>query len=128
MAKALDVTIDDMGPIALLGKEPCQISSTCTVFAETEMVSLRAEGKSREDMIAGIHKALARRVAIMGRPVGFKKDVVFTGGVAKNVGMGKALEDEIGLEILLPQEPQIVGALGAALLAKAELGKLRKAS
>ena len=128
MARVLDVTIDDMGPISLLGNDPCQISSTCTVFAESEMVSLRAEGKSREDMIAGIHKAMARRVAIMGRPVGFKKDVVFTGGVAKNVGIKKALEDEIGLEILLPQEPQIVGALGAALLAKAELGKLRKAS
>jgi activator of 2-hydroxyglutaryl-CoA dehydratase len=88
------------------------------------MVSLRAEGKSGEDMLAGIHKAMAHRIAIMGKSVGFKKEVVFTGGVAKNVGMKKALEDEIGSEIIVPQEPQIIGALGAAILAKAELEKL----
>lgn len=126
MAAVLGVKIDEMGPVSLLGDDPCQISSTCTVFAESEMVSLRAEGRSREDIIAGIHKALARRVAIMGAPVGFKKEVVFTGGVAKNIGIKKTLEDEIGLEILIPQEPQIVGALGAALLAKAELDKPQK--
>ena len=125
MAGVLGVEISEMGSVSLLGQDPCQISSTCTVFAESEMVSLRAEGRSREDIIAGIHKALARRVAIMGAPVGFKKDVVFTGGVAKNVGIKKALEDELGLEILIPEEPQIVGALGAALLAQGELDKLR---
>jgi len=125
MAGVLGVEISEMGPVSLLGQDPCQISSTCTVFAESEMVSLRAEGRNREDIIAGIHKALARRVAIMGAPVGFKKEVVFTGGVAKNVGIKKALEDELGLEILIPEEPQIVGALGAALLAQGELDKLR---
>lgn len=123
MAAVLGIKIGDMGPVSLEGKEPCQISSTCTVFAESEMVSLRAEGKSREDIIAGIHKALARRVAIMGAPVGFRKEVVFTGGVAQNVGIKKALEDEIKLSIIIPPEPQIVGALGAALLARAELAK-----
>jgi activator of 2-hydroxyglutaryl-CoA dehydratase len=60
----------------------------------------------------------------MGKPIGFKKEVVFTGGVAKNIGMKKAIEDEIGLEILIPEEPQIIGALGAAILGKAELNKL----
>lgn len=121
MASVLDVEIGEMGNISLLSKDPCQISSTCTVFAESEMVSLRAEGRSREDLLAGIHKAMAHRVAIMGKPVGFKEDVVFTGGVAKNVAMKKALEGEIGLEILVPAEPQIMGALGAAILARAEL-------
>jgi len=125
MADVLGVKIDEMGPVSLEGKDPCQISSTCTVFAESEMVSLRAEGRSREDIIAGIHKAMARRVAIMGAPVGFKKELVFTGGVAKNVGIKKALEDEIGLEIIIPEEPQIMGALGAALLAKNDLDKLQ---
>ncbi len=126
MSRVLEVDIDEMGPISLRGKNPCQISSTCTVFAESEMVSLRAEGKGQEDLLAGIHKAIAHRVAIMGKPVGFKKDVVFTGGVAKNVGMKKAIEDEIGVEILIPEEPQIIGALGAAILAGAELNKLSK--
>jgi len=69
---------------------------------------------------------MAHRISIMGKSVGFRKEVVFTGGVARNVGIRKALEDEIGLEILVPQEPQVVGALGAAILAKAELAKLGK--
>lgn len=126
MARVLEVDINEMGPISLRSKNPCQISSTCTVFAESEMVSLRAEGKGHGDLIAGIHKAIAHRVAIMGKPIGFKKDVVFTGGVAKNVGMKKAMEDEIGMEILIPEEPQIMGALGAAILAGFELNKLIK--
>ena len=124
MAGVLGVEISEMGPLSLLGTEPCQVSSTCTVFAESEMVSLRAEGKSREDILAGIHKAMAHRISIMGQSVGFNEKVVFTGGVAKNVGMKKALEDEIGSEIIVPKEPQIIGALGAAILAKAELEKL----
>jgi len=126
MAGVLGVTVDEMGAISLQGREPCQISSTCTVFAESEMVSLRAEGRSRENIIAGIHKAMAHRVVIMGKSVGFKKAIVFTGGVAKNAGMKAALEDEIGLDILVPEEPQIMGALGAAMLAKAELDKQDK--
>jgi predicted CoA-substrate-specific enzyme activase len=123
MARVLEVDIDQMGPMSLLGEEPCRIGSTCTVFAETEMVSLRSEGKSSENILAGIHKAMAHRISIMGKSVGFRKEAVFTGGVARNVGMKKALEDEIGLEILLPQEPQIMGALGAAILARAELSQ-----
>ncbi len=127
MAGVLGVEISEMGPLSLLGREPCQIGSTCTVFAESEMVSLRAEGRSREDILAGIHRAMAHRIAIMGQAVGFRQEVVFTGGVAKNVGMKQALEDEIGLEISVPDEPQITGALGAAILAGAELAKVRKA-
>ncbi|MFC1970168.1 acyl-CoA dehydratase activase [Chloroflexota bacterium] len=122
MAQVLGVTIEELGPIALTSKNPCQISSTCTIFAESEMVSLRAEGKSRQDLIAGIVRAVSSRVAVMGKTVGFKRDVVFTGGVAKNVGVKNALEEEIKMEIVVPEEPQTMGALGAALLAKAELG------
>jgi predicted CoA-substrate-specific enzyme activase len=121
MAGVLEVDINEMGSISLLSEKACQISSTCTVFAESEMVSLRAEGKRREDIIAGIHRAMAHRIAIMGRSVGFKKEVVLTGGVAKNVGIKGAMEEEIGLQILIPEEPQIMGALGAAILAKTDL-------
>jgi predicted CoA-substrate-specific enzyme activase len=128
MAGILGIEISEMGSTSLLSKDPCQISSTCTVFAESEVVSLRAEGKSREDLLAGIHKAMAHRVAIMGKSVGYREDVVFTGGVAKNAGIKKALEQEIGLEVLIPPEPQIVGAFGAALLARAELSALGKSS
>jgi predicted CoA-substrate-specific enzyme activase len=120
MAGVLNLEIEEMGPTSLTSKEPCQISSTCTIFAETEMVSLRAEGKRREDLVAGIHRAVASRVAIMGKSVGYREQVVFTGGVAKNVGVERFLEAEIGLPILIPEEPQIIGALGAALLAQSE--------
>ena len=121
MAKVLDLEIEEMGPVSLRSEAPCSISSTCTVFAESEIVSLRAEGRSREDLVAGIHKAMAHRVAIMGKSVGFKKTVVFTGGVAKNVGIKMMLESDIKSDIWVPEEPQIMGAWGAAVLAKKHL-------
>ncbi len=121
MAEVLGVTIDELGPIALNSHNPCQISSTCTIFAESEVVSLRAEGQSREDLIAGIVRAVSHRVAVMAKTVGFKSEIAFTGGVAKNLGVRKALEDEIKMEIIVPEQPQTMGALGAALLAKAAL-------
>jgi len=123
MAGVLGLDIEEMGPISCTSKEPCPISNTCTIFAETEMVSLRAEGRTREDLVAGIHKAVASRVVVMGKTVGYREQVVFTGGVAKNTGVKNSLEAGIGLPILIPEEPQIMGALGAALLAKAELSR-----
>lgn len=127
MSGVLEVKIDEIGALSLLSQDPCQISSTCTIFAESEVIALRAEGRSREDLLYGIHKAMSHRVAIMGRSVGYKKDAVFTGGVAMNAGVKKALEDEIGLEIFVPENPQIMGALGGAILAKAELEKKQRA-
>ena len=118
MAGVLGLDIEGMGPISLTSKEPCPISSTCTIFAETEMVSLRADGRTREDLVAGIHRAVASRVVVMGRTVGYREQVVFTGGVAKNLGVIHSLEEGIGLPILIPEEPQIIGALGAALMAQ----------
>jgi predicted CoA-substrate-specific enzyme activase len=125
MAGVLGLDIEEMGPTSLTSKEPCNISSTCTIFAETEMVSLRADGRTREDIVAGIHKSVASRVVVMGRTVGYRQQVVFTGGVAKNLGVKHSLEVGIGLSIMIPEEPQIVGALGAALLAIRELGIVR---
>jgi predicted CoA-substrate-specific enzyme activase len=120
MADVLQVgSIDNMGPMSLDGKNPCNISSTCTIFAESEVVSLRAEGKSREDLIAGIHKAITARVGIMTLGLNIRPKVIFTGGVAKNLGVKRALEQELNIDIFLPEEPQIIGALGAALLAAA---------
>lgn len=118
IAHVLQVPLEDMGRLSLKSKKRCHISSTCTVFAETEVVSLRAQGARRVDLIAGIHRAMASRVVLLGRATGFDKDVAFTGGVAKNIGMKKALEEIIGMKIVIPQEPQITGALGAALIAR----------
>ncbi len=120
MSKVLEVPLEEIGEVSLTSENPCAISSTCTIFAESEVVSLRAQGEPRENLIAGIHKAIASRVVVMGKSIGFNRDVAFTGGVAKNVGVKKFLEDGIGLEIVIPQEPQIIGALGAALIARTE--------
>jgi predicted CoA-substrate-specific enzyme activase len=123
MAHVLEVgSVAQMGPLALQSKEPCRISSTCTVFAETEVVVLRAEGKDRKDLIAGVHKAVASRVATMASSLTFRPDAVFSGGVAKNIGVKRFLEEEIGMELHVPLEPQIIGAFGAALYAKEAMG------
>jgi len=122
MAHVLEVgSIDNMGPISLTSNDPCEISSTCTIFAETEVVVLRAAGKDRKDLIAGVHKSLTSRVAIMAKAMNIQPTAVFTGGVAKNVGVKKYLEEETGMEFLVPDEPQIIGALGAALFAQREV-------
>lgn len=124
MAQVLEVgSVAEMGPLALQSKEPCRISSTCTVFAETEVVVLRAEGKDRKDLIAGVHKAISARVNAMASSLIVRKDSVFTGGVAKNIAIKKFLEEEFGTELLVPDEPQIIGALGAALVAQTEFSK-----
>ncbi len=120
MAQALGLTIDEMGPESLKSTEPCHISSTCTVFAESEVITLRARGATRQDLVAGIHQAIARRIILMAADWNFDR-VVFTGGVAKNPGVKRALEEQLGQKIVVPEEPQLTGALGAALIANAEL-------
>jgi predicted CoA-substrate-specific enzyme activase len=124
MAHILQVgSMDEMGPLALKSNDPSPISSTCTVFAETELVVLRAAGKDRNDLIAGVHKAVASRVAAMTANLTSKPDAVFTGGVARNTGVKKYLEEALEIEFLVPDEPQIIGALGAALIAQTQLLK-----
>jgi len=119
MAGALELDLEDFGETAMKSDSPCMMSSVCTIFAESEMICLRAERRPVEDLVAGIHYSIARRIATMAAPLGFEEDIVFTGGVAKNMGMRKALEDEIKREIFIPPEdPQLTGALGAALFAE----------
>jgi predicted CoA-substrate-specific enzyme activase len=123
MAGIFGLDISELGPVAIQSSNPCQISSTCTVFAETEVVSLIAQGKKREDLIGGIHKAAVSRIMAMGKTLGYEKQVILTGGVAKNIGVKKFFEDELKFKILIPAEPQVTGAVGAALLAESELCK-----
>ncbi len=101
------------------------MSSTCTVFAESETISLVARGEKPENILKGIHYAISNRVAGMFSRVGVESDVFFSGGVAKNVGMKTALEEVLKSKILVPSfDPQLVGALGAAVLAKSYGGKV----
>lgn len=113
-AKALDVPIEALGSLALASKSPASISSTCTVFAESEVISLRARGATREDLAAGLVESIAQRVSVMAKQVGLKEHIAFVGGVAKNAGMKAALERELGVMLFVPFEPQITGALGAS--------------
>jgi predicted CoA-substrate-specific enzyme activase len=115
-ARALEVPIEEFGLLALSSKEPASISSMCTVFAESEAISLRARGFKKEDITAGLIESVSRRVAVMARQVGLNQNVAFVGGVAKNVGIKIALEKELGISLYVPPNPQITGALGAALI------------
>jgi len=117
MAAALDTTTEQLGPLALASKEHHNISNTCTVFAESEVVSLVARGKSKQDIIAGLLDAMAAKVKIMVNQIGVRRDVFFGGGVARNAGAVKALETALGVPLHVPQDPETVGALGAALIA-----------
>jgi len=117
MARALEVDLDDMGKMSLQSQNDLQVSSVCTVFAESEVISLVADGRDRVDIIAGIHKAITRRIMGLVENVGLREEVVMTGGVAKNIGVVRAIEDALNTTILLPEDPQIVGALGAAIIA-----------
>jgi len=123
IAHVLHLKLEEVGSVALTSQNPCSISSTCTVFAESELVSLRGQGNKREDLIAGALQSLAKRVSILATGIKPIPQVVFTGGVAKNIGVKQALEKELGMSLLVPEEPQIVGALGAALLAMDEAFK-----
>jgi len=118
MAHALEVPIDEFGNLALNSSKPASISSTCTVFAESEVISLFARGASKQDIASGIHKSIAKRVAGMAKRIGVGPKLVFCGGVAKNPAVKKYLEEELGFEIVNPQYPQLTGAIGAALIAQ----------
>lgn len=116
MASALGLKIEEVGSFALKATKKVRISSTCTVFAESEVISYLSTGEKLENIIAGVCDAIASRIVSMVNRVGLRKEVVLTGGVAKNLGVRKALEEKLGAQVLVPEEPQIVGALGAAVL------------
>jgi predicted CoA-substrate-specific enzyme activase len=118
MASALKVDLEEIGELSLTHQKDVTISSICTVFAESEVISLVSEGEIREDILYGIHRAIAdRTMGLVNRLGGIEPEVVMAGGVAKNIGVVKALKIVMGTDIHIPQEPQIVSALGAALLA-----------
>jgi predicted CoA-substrate-specific enzyme activase len=117
MARTLGFAIEKFGSEALLAEKDLNISSMCTVFAESEVTSLIARGQNRREIARGLHSSVIRRAAGMINRVSSEGDIVFTGGVAKNPCMRAMLKEILGRRILSPQDPQLVGALGAALLA-----------
>jgi predicted CoA-substrate-specific enzyme activase len=117
MARALEVQLSDFGMLSLNSENPAKISSLCTVFAESEVISLISKGEYRENIMAGIHESIASRVASLAKRVGIEEPVFMTGGVAKNIGVVKALENKLGASVTVAEAPQENGAIGAAVLA-----------
>ena len=118
MARALEVNLDEFGRMSLKADLPARISSLCTVFAESEIISLIAKGEKRANIIAGIHESICVRVLAMANRIGIKSPVMMTGGVAKNIGVVRAFEKAIGSPIEVSDYAQVNGAIGAALLAQ----------
>lgn len=120
MARTLEVSVEELGAHALAAESTVRINSLCTVFAQSEVVSLVARGADSRAIALGIHEAIATRVAGMARHVSPKERVVFAGGGALNACLRQLMSRKLGLELTVPEEPQIVGALGAALMASEE--------
>jgi len=122
IAEVLEMGLGEIGPRSLEAKAEVGISSACAVFARSEVLSLVRKGVPKNDVLGGIHEAIVRRVFALIMRVGVEKDFVITGGIAKNIGVVRRLEKRMGLEAKIPMEPQIVGALGAALFAEERFG------
>jgi predicted CoA-substrate-specific enzyme activase len=118
IADALALPLDKLGEVSLAAEKPAVIGNMCTVFAEQEVISQLACGEPAPNLVAGIHQAIAGRIFALVNKLKIKPDVAITGGGAKNTGLLKALEARFGCPVLVPPEPLLTGALGAALIGK----------
>ncbi len=116
-ADVLGLTLDEIGPISLEGTQPVRLTSVCTVFVESDILSHLAQKKKVEDILAGVHRAIATRTIGLVRRVGMEQEITFTGGVARNIGMIRALEEKLEVTLNTSPESQYTGAFGAALFA-----------
>jgi predicted CoA-substrate-specific enzyme activase len=122
IAKVLQLRVEDLGELALRSTKKVEFSTGCAVFAESEAVSRIAEGVAKEDLLAGLHRALAAQLNALAERLGIVRDYAFVGGGARNAGLARALEDLNGFEIIVPPDPHMTAALGAAIIA-AETGR-----
>jgi len=116
IADTLGVPLDQVGGLSLQSKNPAKISNICTIYAQQEVAASLAEGISVSDLLAGVHKSLADRISRMVNRLRVEEEVIVTGGGGKNKGLLKALSEQLGHQVLVPEEPLITGALGAALM------------
>lgn len=120
MARVFGVPLEELGPLSLKATAKVAMSSTCTVFAESEVISLLARGEAPENIISGIHHAIAQRIAGMFSRVGVEDIFFFSGGVSKNIGQRKAIEEALGVTLIVHPDSQLVGAIGAAVIGQKE--------
>jgi (R)-2-hydroxyacyl-CoA dehydratese activating ATPase len=128
IAGTLGVPLDKVGDLSLQSKNPAKISNICTIWAQQEVAASLAQGIPISDLLAGVHHSLADRICRMVNRLKVEEAVIVTGGGAKNRGLLKALSEQLGHEILVPEEPLITGALGAALLGKEIVEKAKQNS
>jgi len=124
MAKLLGLELDDLGKLSAQARNPISLAATCTAWAQAEVIMHLNSNTSKADLASGINQAMAARVAILAKTVGVQKDVCMTGGVAKNAGVLEAMEKQLGVPMRrLRVDPQVIGALGAAVFARDMMGK-----
>ena len=127
MAETLKLKLEELGPISLKSKTPVALIDNCSIFAQAEVLQHVSEGRKKQDIAAGINKAMAERVINIAEKVGIQERITVSGGVAKNIGVYQNMEKILGVKFLeLREDPQIVGALGAAILAKKAHAKKQK--
>jgi predicted CoA-substrate-specific enzyme activase len=126
IADTLGVSLDQVGDLSLQSKSPAKISNICTIWAQQEVAASLAQGIPISDLLAGVHYSLADRICRMVNRLRVEDSVVVTGGGAKNRGLLKALSEQLGLEVLVPEEPLITGALGAAWMGKEIVERAKK--
>lgn len=125
IARILRINVEDIGPLSLRSKKPVEFSTNCAVFAESETISRIAEGAQMEDILAGVHRALAAKAAVLVKRLGMEQDVVLTGGGGEDIGLVAAVSEALEVDVLVPEQPRLTAALGAAILAKEENHKTR---
>lgn len=118
IAKVLQVKVEEIGELSLKSEKRIDFNTGCAVFAETEAVSRIAEGASKEDLLAGIHRALAAQINSLAERVGIEKEYALVGGGARDVGLVKEVEEVVGFKIIVPEQPHMTAALGAAVIAE----------
>ncbi len=122
-AEVMGITLDEIGPLSLRGTRPVKMATVCTVFVEADILSYLGQGKKAEDIMAGVHLAIAKRTVSLARRVKIEPEITMTGGVAQNQGMIHALEEVLGCHMQVSADAQHVGALGAALFALERMGE-----
>ena len=128
IANVLQIDLKDIGPLSLKSKNPIAFTTNCAVFGESEVISRVAEGIAKEDILAGVHMALSNKISALINKVGLEKDYAISGGGGLNTGLIASLGDKLRIKLMVPPQPQIVTALGAAIMAEEMKGRPNEAT
>jgi len=123
VARILQVSMEDIGPLSMKASKPSNFSTSCSVFLETEVITRISQGDKPADILAGIHWSIAEKISAMSRGVNIQGDVAVIGGGALDIGLVRSIEEKLGVKALVPENPRLMAALGAALIAREQYTK-----